>query len=66
MRGETEPDVIVAGLPGAALVPQCLPTSGADVREPLRAAAGQPRLFVLEATGIVEIDFTAAAGAGAA
>ena len=58
-RGETEPGVIVAGLPAPLSFLNAY-DFGADVRNALRASAEPVRLFVLEATGIVEIDFTAA------
>jgi MFS superfamily sulfate permease-like transporter len=57
-EGETEPGVIVAGLQAPLSFLNAY-RFRADARA-LVQAAGAPRLFVLEATGIVEIDFTAA------
>ena len=59
MSGETEPGVIVAGLQAPLSFLNAYPFR-ADVRAALRAAPEKVRLFVLEATGMVEIDFTAA------
>ncbi len=59
MSGESEPGVIVAGLQ-APLSFLNADRFRLDVRELLRAAGEPVRLFVLEATGIVEIDYTAA------
>jgi MFS superfamily sulfate permease-like transporter len=57
--GETEPRVVVAGLQ-APLSFLNADRFRLDVRDALRASKYPPRLFVLEATGIVEIDYTAA------
>lgn len=59
LKGETEPGVIVAGLQ-APLSFLNADRFRLDMRELLRAAPEKIRLFVLEATGIVEIDYTAA------
>ena len=59
MSGETEPGVVVAGLQ-APLSFLNADRFRLDVREALRAASPPARVFVLEATGIVEIDYTAA------
>ena len=59
IAGERDPDVAVVGLPGAAVVPQCRELS----RRHAAGAAGrdaEAELLVLEASGILEIDFTAA------
>ncbi len=58
-KGEAESGVIVAGLQAPLSFLNAY-RFRADARELLQAAPGKPRLFVLEATGIVEIDFTAA------
>ena len=59
LKCEAEPGVIVAGFqaPLSFLNAYQFRT---DARALLQSAPGKPRLFVLEATGIVEIDFTAA------
>jgi MFS superfamily sulfate permease-like transporter len=59
LKGETEPGVIVAGLQ-APLSFLNADRFHLDVRQLLLAAPEKIRLFVLEATGIVEIDYTAA------
>ena len=59
MKGESEPGVVVAGLQ-APLAFLNAYRFRADVRDMLRAHGQPVRLFVLEATGIVEIDYTAA------
>ena len=59
IAGERHPDVAVVGLQA----PLSFLNAGnfsADVRRVLDAATPKPKLLVLEATGIVEIDFTAA------
>jgi MFS superfamily sulfate permease-like transporter len=58
-RGETVPGIIVAGLQ-APLSFLNAHSFRVDVRDILRSSGDTVRLFVLEATGIVEIDFTAA------
>ena len=57
ISGETHPDVVVVGLQ-APLSFLNAENFGTDVQTALRNA--QPKLLVLEASGIVEIDFTAA------
>jgi MFS superfamily sulfate permease-like transporter len=59
LKGEFEPGVIVAGLQAPLSFLNAY-RFRADARALLQSAAEKPRLFVLEATGIVEIDFTAA------
>jgi MFS superfamily sulfate permease-like transporter len=59
MSGESEPGVIVAGLQAPLSFLNAYRFRH-DVHDALRAAPGKVRLLVLEATGIVEIDFTAA------
>ena len=59
LRGETEPGVVVAGLQ-APLSFLNADRFRLDVRAALAASTYPARLFVLEATGIVEIDYTAA------
>ena len=59
LRGETEPGILVAGLQ-APLSFLNADRFRLDVKEALRSSPQPVRLFVLEATGIVEIDFTAA------
>jgi MFS superfamily sulfate permease-like transporter len=59
MRGETEPRVVVGGLQ-APLSFLNADSFRLDVRAALRAAKYPPRVFVLEATGMVGIDYTAA------
>ncbi len=59
VAGERDPDVAVVGLQA----PLSFLNAGnfsADVLRVLNAATPKPKLLVLEATGIVEIDFTAA------
>lgn len=59
IAGERHPDVAVVGLQA----PLSFLNAGnfsADVLHVLEAATPKPKLLVLEATGIVEIDFTAA------
>jgi len=58
-EGEVEPGVVVAGLQAPLSFLNAYQFR-ADARTLLQAAPEKPRLFVLEATGIVEIDFTAA------
>ena len=58
-KGETEPGVVVAGMQ-APLSFLNANAFRADARAALQSAPEPPRLFVLEATGIVEIDYTAA------
>ena len=58
-KGESEPGIVVAGLP-APLSFLNANHFRADARKALQSAAAPPRLFVLEATGIVEIDYTGA------
>jgi MFS superfamily sulfate permease-like transporter len=57
--GETEPDVVVAGFQAPLSFLNAYHFRR-DVMALLQSSAQQPRLIVLEATGIVEIDFTAA------
>jgi len=59
MKGESEPGVVVAGLQ-APLAFLNAYRFRADVRDVIRNHGQPVRLLVLEATGIVEIDFTAA------
>jgi sulfate permease, SulP family len=58
-RGVTEPDIIVAGF-AAPLSFLNAYRFRQDVLNALRSATSRPRLIVLEATGILDIDFTAA------
>jgi MFS superfamily sulfate permease-like transporter len=58
-KGESEPGVVVAGLQ-APLAFLNAYQFRADVRDLIRAHGQPVRLLVLEATGIVEIDYTAA------
>jgi sulfate permease, SulP family len=57
--GETEPDVIVAGFQAPLSFLNAYPFRR-DMMVLLQSARQKARLIVLEATGIVEIDFTAA------
>jgi SulP family sulfate permease len=57
--GETEPDVIVAGFQAPLSFLNAYPFRH-DMMVLLQSAMQKARLIVLEATGIVEIDFTAA------
>jgi MFS superfamily sulfate permease-like transporter len=57
--GETEPHVVVAGFQAPLSFLNAYHFRR-DVMGLVQSAAQQPRLIVLEATGIVEIDFTAA------
>ena len=57
--GETEPDVVVAGFQAPLSFLNAYHFRR-DVMALLQSSAQKPRLIVLEATGIVEIDFTAA------
>jgi SulP family sulfate permease len=57
--GETEPHVVVAGFQAPLSFLNAYHFRR-DVMALLQSSAQQPRLIVLEATGIVEIDFTAA------
>jgi sulfate permease, SulP family len=57
--GETEPDVIVAGFQAPLSFLNAYPFRS-DMMALLQSARQKARLIVLEATGIVEIDFTAA------
>jgi SulP family sulfate permease len=59
VRGEREPDVIVAGFPAPLSFLNAYHFRG-DLLHALKTQPSQPRLIVLEATGILEIDFTAA------
>jgi sulfate permease, SulP family len=59
MKGESEPGVVVAGLQAPLSFLNAY-RFRADVRNVLRDDGQPVRLFVLEATGIVEIDYTAA------
>jgi MFS superfamily sulfate permease-like transporter len=59
LKGGFEPGVVVAGLQAPLSFLNAY-RFRADARALLRAAPEKPRLFVLESTGIVEIDFTAA------
>ncbi|HLH89328.1 MAG TPA: SulP family inorganic anion transporter [Xanthobacteraceae bacterium] len=58
-RGECDPDIVVAGLQ-APLSFLNANRFRADARKALQSAAAPVRVFVLEATGIVEIDYTGA------
>ena len=57
--GETEPDLIVAGFQAPLSFLNAYPFRS-DMMALLQSARQKARLIVLEATGIVEIDFTAA------
>jgi MFS superfamily sulfate permease-like transporter len=57
--GETDPGVVVASLQ-APLSFLNANRFRADARKALQSSAAPPQLFVLEATGIVEIDYTGA------
>ena len=57
--GEQEPDVIVAGFQAPLSFLNAYDFRR-DLLSALQTAAQKPRLMILEATGIVEIDFTAA------
>jgi sulfate permease, SulP family len=59
MRGETEAGVLVAGFQAPLSFLNAY-RFRADMRDAIKSAAEKVRLVVLEATGIVEIDFTAA------
>jgi SulP family sulfate permease len=59
LPGETEPDVIVAGFQAPLSFLNAYPFRN-DMMALLRSAEQKARLIVLESTGIVEIDFTAA------
>jgi SulP family sulfate permease len=59
MKGESEPGVVVVGLQAPLSFLNAY-RFRADVRELLQAHGQPVRLLVLEATGIVEIDYTAA------
>jgi sulfate permease, SulP family len=59
LKGELEPGVVVAGLQAPLSFLNAY-RFRADARALLQSMAEKPHLFVLEATGIVEIDFTAA------
>jgi sulfate permease, SulP family len=59
IRGVTEPDIIVAGF-AAPLSFLNAYRFREDVLNALRSSTSRPRLIVLEATGILDIDFTAA------
>jgi sulfate permease, SulP family len=59
IKGETIPGVVVVGLQ-APLSFLNAPTFRTDALKILQAPAAKPKLLVLEASGIVEIDFTAA------
>jgi MFS superfamily sulfate permease-like transporter len=58
-KGQSEPGVVVAGLQAPLSFLNAY-RFRADVRDLIRNRAQPVRLFVLEATGIVEIDYTAA------
>jgi MFS superfamily sulfate permease-like transporter len=58
-KGESEPGVVVAGLQAPLSFLNAY-RFRADVRDLIRNHGQPVRLFVLEATGIVEIDYTAA------
>jgi SulP family sulfate permease len=60
IQGEREPNVIVAGFQAPLSFLNAYHFRG-DVLNALKMSASKPRLIVLEATGILEIDFTAAA-----
>jgi sulfate permease, SulP family len=57
--GETEPDIVVAGFQAPLSFLNAYHFRS-DITGLIQAPAQPPRLLVLEATGIVEIDFTAA------
>ena len=57
--GETEPDIVVAGFQAPLSFLNAYHFRR-DMMALVQSSARQPRLIVLEATGIVEIDFTAA------
>jgi SulP family sulfate permease len=59
VAGERRPDVAVVGLQ-APLSFLNAENFGADLRHILTAATPKPKLLVLEASGMLEIDFTAA------
>jgi len=59
MPGETEPHVVVAGFQAPLSFLNAYQFRNETMRL-VRSSGGPPRLIVLEATGIVEIDFTAA------
>ncbi|HTA99040.1 MAG TPA: SulP family inorganic anion transporter [Bradyrhizobium sp.] len=59
LPGEREPGVIVAGFPGPLSFLNAYPFRR-DIMDAIQAEGQAARLLVLEATGIVEIDFTAA------
>jgi SulP family sulfate permease len=59
VEGEQEPDVIVAGFQAPLSFLNAHHFRG-DVLHVLKTSPSKPRLIVLEATGILEIDFTAA------
>src|SRR5262249_1751586 len=59
MKGEIEPGVVVAGLQAPLSFLNAYQFR-ADMRDLRRSHPEQVHLFVLEATGIVQIDFTAA------
>jgi SulP family sulfate permease len=59
VAGERRPDVAVVGLQ-APLSFLNAESFGADLRHVLTASTPKPKLLVLEASGILEIDFTAA------
>ncbi len=59
MPGETEPRVVVAGFQAPLSFLNAYPFRNEMMRL-VQSSEGPPRLIVLEATGIVEIDFTAA------
>ena len=58
-RGEREPGVIVAGFQAPLSFLNAYHFRR-DILDALQSSPRKPRLIVLEATGIVEIDFTAA------
>jgi MFS superfamily sulfate permease-like transporter len=59
VHGEQEADVIVAGFQAPLSFLNAYHFRH-DVLHTLKTASLKPRLFILEATGILEIDFTAA------
>jgi sulfate permease, SulP family len=59
VQGEREPNVIVAGFQAPLSFLNAYHFRG-DVLNLLKTSPSKPRLIVLEATGILEIDFTAA------
>jgi MFS superfamily sulfate permease-like transporter len=59
LRGERDPHVLVAGLQ-APLSFLNADRFRADMRELVKASTPKPRLLVIEASGILEVDFTAA------